>query len=373
MLQSSVRLGTIAGIRIGLHYTWFIIFVLMSYSLYLWFMEIHPDWSGRVAVATAVVTSLLFFASILLHELGHSIVAIGRGIRVHSITLFIFGGLAQTEKDADSAATEFWIAIAGPLVSLFLAAVFYFLKLLLGPHSEAVGEATSWLASINLAVTLFNLVPGFPLDGGRVFRALVWGITSNAVKGMNWAVMSGRIVAYSLMAFGLFVMLYTGLLLNGLWMLGIGWFLLTAAELSGQAYTLSRIICGVVAREVMQRDVPWVEGSLSITDWIDAHVLTTGRRGFLVRQDQRVIGLVTLSDCKRLPRTHWPTTPVREVMTPFERLHTVRPEASVDTVLRLMQTYSLNQVPVTEGGDIVGWIDRERLLNILRLHGETGR
>ena len=195
MLQSSLRLGTVAGIRIGVHYTWFIIFFLISFSLYTFFRQQHDDWSANLALATAVITSLLFFASIILHELGHSIVAIARGIRVASITLFIFGGVAQTEKDSDSAATEFWVAIAGPLVSFFLAGMFYVLGILFGSYSEAVAESLAWLASINLMVAIFNLIPGFPLDGGRVFRAVIWGLSGNATKGMNWAVISGRVAA----------------------------------------------------------------------------------------------------------------------------------------------------------------------------------
>ena len=365
MLESSLRIGAIAGIRIGVHYTWLIIFALMSTSLYTLFVQEHADWSKGVAASTAVVTSLLFFISIILHELGHSLVAIARGIRVRAITLFIFGGVAQTEKEADTPATEFWIAIAGPLVSFVLAALFYFLERLFMPISAAAAESMGWLASINTMVALFNLIPGFPLDGGRVFRALVWGLTGDITKGMRWAVMSGRMVAYSLMALGLLVTMKTGLVLNGLWMLGIGWFVLIAAEASGRGFAINRILGAVLVRTAMQHDVPYVAAAMRVADWVDTHVLPTGRRAFLVKQDHTVVGLVTMNDCNKVDRDAWSTTSIHEVMTPAARLHTVTPDTDLAEVLRNMGFYSFNQVPVVDQGEIIGWIDRERILEIL--------
>ncbi|MEJ2508383.1 MAG: site-2 protease family protein [Gammaproteobacteria bacterium] len=371
MLESSIRIGSVAGIRIGIHYTWFIIFALLSFSLYAVLGSQHPDWGSRTALLTAVLTALVFFASIVLHELGHSIVAISRGIRVQSITLFIFGGMAQTEGDADTAATEFWVAIAGPLVSLALAAAFYLLNQVftVGP----LGEALAWLATINLLVALFNLVPGFPLDGGRVFRAAVWGITGNAQKGMQWAVMSGRIVAYGLMGYGVLIALQTGYLLNGIWFVAIGWFLLSAAEASGRQYSVEHLFAAVRVRDIVQHDVPRVEAGRSLLEWIDHEVLVTGERAALVGEGSDVVGLVTLSDCGKVPREAWDRTRVAEVMTPARQLHTVDMDASIRDVLDLMQRHALNQVPVLERGRLTGWIDRERLLHIMQRHTEIGR
>ena len=194
MFGSSLRLGTLFGIRILVHYSWAIIFLLLTSSLYAVFSENQPAWSYKLSLVTAVITSLLFFISIILHELGHSLVAISRGIRVHSITLFIFGGLAQTEKEPDTPATEFWIAIAGPLVSYILALFFMVLNRVVSTYSGPMAESFEWLSSINFIVAMFNLVPGFPLDGGRVFRAMVWGFTGDAIKSMRWAVLSGKTV-----------------------------------------------------------------------------------------------------------------------------------------------------------------------------------
>ena len=365
MFESSLRLGAIAGIRIGVHYTWFIIFALMSSSLYKVFLQEHADWSTGVAAITALVTTLLFFASIILHELGHSLVAIARGIRVRAITLFIFGGVAQTEKEPDTPSTEFWVAIAGPLVSFALAALFYFLERMFTSISASAAESMGWLASINLMVAIFNLIPGFPLDGGRVFRALVWGISGDVTKGIHWAVMSGRIVAYSLMALGLLIAMRPGMVLNGLWMLGIGWFLLIAAEASERGFAINRILGAIMVRAAMQQDVPYVDTALSVAAWMDTQVLPTGRRGFLVKDGNRIVGLVTMSDCNKVEREFWPATSVGEVMTPAAQLHTVTPDTDLAEVLRNMSFHSFNQVPVVDDGEIIGWIDREQILKVL--------
>jgi len=374
MLESSFRIGTIVGIRIGVHYTWFIVFFLLSGSLFVVFSEAHPEWSGHATLLTVLVTTLLFFASIILHELGHSVVAIARGVKVRTITLFIFGGVAQTEKDADTAATEFLIAIAGPLVSFALAGLFYFLKLLLMPYSETATEALDWLATINLLVAIFNLIPGFPLDGGRVFRALVWKVTGNASKGMQWAVVSGKIVAFGLMFTGLVITLQTGMLLNGLWLMGIGWFLFAVAESSKRAYLMEHLAGHVTVTDVMQEEVPTIAASLSILSWIDEQMLPTGQRACLVTAvDNQIIGLITLNDLAKCPRTQWASTPVREIMTPLDRLYMVKPSNSIFEVLRIMQQHGFNQVPVVNEGEIIGWIDREHILKIMQVHAATGR
>ena len=370
MVNYSFKLATVAGIRIGIHYTWFIIFALITLSLSASVAADYPALTYTQSIAWAVITALLFFASIVLHELGHSLVAIARGVPVRSITLFIFGGVAQTERDADSAATEFLIAIAGPLVSLTLAAVFHLLSGLLKPVYAPAATASDWLSFINLTVALFNLLPGFPLDGGRVFRALVWGVTHNAAKGMRWAVVGGKLVAFGFILFGLLLALY-GQLVNGLWLAAIGWFLLNAAESSGRNFALERLLQGVRVGEVMRHGVPQVSGGMTVAQWVDDYVLATGQRAFLVVDDGQTVGLVTLSDSRKLPRDRWPSTPVRAVMTPQRQLHQVQPSTGVAEALRIMERHSVHQVPVAQDGVIVGWIDRDNLLRIIRLRAEA--
>jgi Zn-dependent protease/predicted transcriptional regulator len=372
MLESSFKLGRILGIQVAVHYTWFIIFALISFSLSSYFQNTHPDWSPASAWMTATVTALLFFASIVLHELGHSIVALGHGIPVHSITLFIFGGVAQTERDADTARTELLIAIAGPIVSLVLAVLFLGLQLAAEPLHEPTAVALNWLSTINLMVALFNLLPGFPLDGGRVFRALVWGITRDAGRGMRWAVASGKLVAYLMIGGGALIILSTGMLIDGLWLAMIGWFLLTAAEASGRQFLLDHLRRGGTAGEIMDVEVPSVPADRSVQEWVDDFVLAHGRRSFLVKDDHKVLGLVSLSDVHRVERNQWPRAQITEIMTPLAQLHTVKTDTPLPEILKRMEHYAINQLPVTEQGKVTGWITRDRLLRALNVHAELG-
>ncbi|QKT02367.1 site-2 protease family protein [Ectothiorhodospiraceae bacterium 2226] len=371
MLESAVTIGRVAGIRIGIHYTWFIIFALLTLSLMLLFQAGYPHWPQAQVTTTAVVTSLLFFLSIVLHELGHSLVALRKGIPVRSITLFIFGGVAQTERDAERAQDEFWIAIAGPLVSLALAAAFYVLSALMQGLSEPAAVAFGWLAFINLVVAVFNLIPGFPLDGGRVFRATVWGLSGNPAKGMAWAVMGGRLVAYGLLGVGAWLAIMHGLLLNGLWLAAIAWFLLSAAEASSRDFTLGQLLRGVSARQILRPDVPQVAAGTALQNWVDAGALAGGERAAVVTRGADVVGLVTLSDARKVARERWGLVAVDEVMTPRERLQVVAPDTGLEDVLRAMERQSLNQVPVMEGERLVGWIDRERLMRAIRVRSEA--
>ncbi len=373
MLESSFRLGTVFGIRIGVHYTWLIVFFLLISSLFVVFRNAHPEWSSHGTFLTALLATLLFFASVILHELGHSLVAIARGIKVRAITLFVFGGVAQTGKDADTAATEFFIAIAGPLVSFALAGLFYLLKLWLMPYSETATAVLDWLTTINLVVAIFNLIPGFPMDGGRVFRALIWRVTGNAVKGMQWAVMSGKIIAYGIMITGMLIALQPAMLVNGLWLIGISWFLLAVAEDSKRAYFREHLAGHVSVGDVIQKEVPTIAADMSILSWIDEKMLLTGHRACLVIKDNQTIGLVSLSDVVKCPREQWSSTPVREIMTPLKRLYIAQPTNSILEVLQIMNENGINQVPVVDEGKIAGWIDREHLLKILQLHIDTGR
>jgi len=372
MFESSFQVGRVAGIRIGIHYTWLIIFLLMNSSLYFTFKQEMTDWSTVSAVVTSLLTSTVFFASIILHELGHSIVAIRNGINVRSITLFIFGGVAQTEREADRAIVEFKIAIAGPAVSLVLAFLFLLLRSLVSSPEAPLYVAFDWLATINLVVAVFNLIPGFPLDGGRVFRALVWGMSGDEAKGMRVAVMGGRLVAYGLMGWGLYSTYLTGNFINGIWLVGIGWFLLSAADSSARAFNSNRIFRRISIRGLMDRDVPRVRDNTNIREWVSTEVLPSFRRAALVEDGHAVVGLVSLSDTRKVPEDAWPSHTIGEIMTPMQNLKWVRIDDFTDTVLKIMQQAGVNQVPVLEGKNVVGWIDREKLIHALNVYAEAG-
>src|SRR6202162_299737 len=228
---SSLRIGRILGIPIYLHASWVIIFVLITLSLAMQFTQEHPQWTSAQHWSVGVVTSLLFFASVLFHELSHSVVALAYKIRVISIALFVFGGVARIGREPAKAIQEFNIAIAGPLASLFLAAGFYSLTLFF-PYAEMTGALAVWLWQTNAALALFNLLPGFPLDGGRIFRAVVWGVTKDFSRATKIAGTSGKIVAYGMILFGAGVAM-RGQWSSGLWLAFIGWFLRNAPRGSG--------------------------------------------------------------------------------------------------------------------------------------------
>jgi len=373
MFESSLQLGRIAGIRIGIHYTWLIVFALMTSSLYFSFHQEMVQWNEVVALITAVFTSVVFFISIIMHELGHSIVAIRNGINVRSITLFIFGGVAQIEKEANSAMVEFKIAIAGPAVSFVLAIAFLVLRNILSSPGAPLYIAFDQLSMINFLVAIFNLVPGFPLDGGRVFRAIVWGFTGNEAKGMRVAVAGGRIVAYGLMAWGLYVGYLTGSLINGIWYVGIGWFLLSAAVSSGRAFDQNRIFSHLTIRGLMDTNVPRVKGSLSIRDWVSGNVLPGLKRAALVERDNSIIGLASLSDARKIPEEEWQGHNIEEIMTPMQKLKWVHIDDLPETVVKIMQQFGVNQVPVVEGKTVVGWIDQEKIGHAISVFTEAGQ
>lgn len=370
MFKSVMVIGHFRGIRIEVHISWLIIFALLMATLTVGLRQSYPDWSLTVAAATALFTSLAFFASIVAHELGHSLVAIRKGIPVNAITLFIFGGMAQISRDSERAMDEFWIAIAGPLVSFALAFVFTALSMLLSGFHEPLSVSLGWLGVINLLVAVFNLIPGFPLDGGRVFRALIWHFTGDPDKAVRAAVMGGHTVAYGLFAVAIWNLLVNGNLVGGLWLALIAWFLFNLADNQGRTYQMSQRLSGVRARDLAQSEIPLADPSMTIDHWINHHVLVTSGRASLVGDDHRVQGLITLNDARKINRQQWSSTPVTEVMTPRHQLIAVDPDTSAEEVLKLINEHNLNQVPVMAGDRVTGWINREQLLRNIALRME---
>jgi Zn-dependent protease/CBS domain-containing protein len=372
MIGQSVRLATIRGIEVGIHYSWFIIFFLITFSLTTRFASEHPHWTTIEHYAVGIVTSLLFFASILLHELAHSFVALAKHIPVRSITLFVFGGVAQIGREPDRPMMEFQIAIAGPIASALLAVGFGLVSYLAGDQFEHLAALGGWLASINLMLAVFNLVPGFPLDGGRIFRAVLWHYTGSFSKATRIAAGSGQTVGYALILGGIWTGLVTGSWFSGLWLAFIGWFLLNAAQESVLQMSMRSALSGLTAEDIMARDCPTVSGQLSLADLVHEHILRTGRRCFLVSQNGRLEGLVTLHQVKAVPQERWGDSFVVQAMTPIDRLHAVAPETAILDVLRVMEQHDVNQVPVTQDGRLLGMITRDHLLRVLYANLELG-
>lgn len=368
-MKAQIKFGHIRGIEIGLHYSWLIIAVLITVGLAGHFHEVNPDWGEIVIWSSAVITGLLFFFFILVHELSHALVAGMRGARVKAITLFALGGVAQIEKDVSDATTEFWMAIAGPITSALIGLLCLGAALGLG-WQRALNPSTPlqavlvWLGYINLALAAFNMIPGFPLDGGRVLRALLWWWTKDAERATRWAAGVGQVIAVLFIAYGLAgVLLGRGL--NGLWMAVIGWFLLEAARASVLQVELAQRLKGIKTGDVMARDYDTVEGSASLEEL--AHLLLrTGRRCFVVKRDGFLQGLITAVDVGKLPREEWASTSVQAAMRPLRELRTVGPDTPLMQALEIMGTEDLNQLPVVSDGELLGLISRGHILQVLQ-------
>lgn len=372
MFTQSVRLGRILGIPVGVNYSWFIIFVLITLTLGTQFTFVYPEWTSPAHYAAAIITSILFFLSVLLHELGHSVAAKQKGISVRAITLFIFGGVAQITQEPDRPMTEFYIAIMGPVVSILLAALFAAIAFIFQPMSEFIVAITQWLARINFLLVLFNMIPGFPLDGGRVFRAIVWGYVGSYERATRIASGVGQFIAYMFIIGGIFLIVGVGLWLNGIWIAFIGWFLLTAAQQVNQYVMLKSALRGIKARDVMETDCPRIESNTTIAELIDEYMLRTGRRAFLVMENDALTGLVTLHQIKKIPREEWNSTALGTIMTPFNNLHWAAPETEISTVLDIMNAEDVSQVPVVGDGKLMGIIGRNHLLQVVKARLDIG-
>ena len=373
-MKAQVKLGRIAGISIGLHYSWFIIALLIALSLAQHFRDVTPQWSSTVVWAAAVVTSVLFFAALLLHELAHSLLAKARGLRVRAITLFALGGVSQIESEASDAKSEFWIAIAGPITSAVIGLVVLGTARLAGwaPGAEPAIPAIAvlvWLGYINIMLAAFNMIPGYPLDGGRVLRAVIWWIIGDADRSTRLSAQVGQAVAFMLILLGLF-RFFVGANFGGLWLAFIGWFLLDAARAS---YVQVELIAGLRGRrvaDIMDRDCSTVEGHLSLQDFVDEYLLRSGRRCFVVVQNDRVTGLITPHEVKSVDREVWSQTSVQSVMRPLGQLHTVAPDTPAIQALELMSREDINQLPVISDGRLGGVFSRSHVLRFLRTHAE---
>lgn len=368
-----IRLGSMLGFEIRIDYSWFVIAFLVLWSLSAGvFPHRVEGLSSGAYLVMGMAGMLLFFASLLAHELSHSVVARSRGVEVAGITLFVLGGVAHTTREAENPADELAIAGVGPLCSLVLAGVFWLLVRL--------GEALAWsepvlvvgdyLALINLVLALFNLLPGFPLDGGRLFRALVWRHTGNLTVATRWATNGGKALGYALIGLGA-LQTFAGAVVGGLWMVFIGWFLRTAAMTSFEHHILGGVLTGLMARRIMTADPSTVAPDVTLQSLVEDRLLREPHQGYPVSSGREVLGLVTLAHVKRVPRERWPTTRVREVMTPTDQV-AVGPDATLEHVLASMSRSGLQRVLVVDAreglvgvisaSDVSRWLQKERAL-----------
>jgi len=366
MFRHTIRLGRLFGIAVEADFSWFLILGLLTWMLAVsYYPTEYKGWSAALCWLMGGVTALMLFVSVLLHEFGHSLVAIHYGLRVPRITLFLFGGVSQIAAEPSSAAAEFWIAIAGPAVSFFLALVFWEMRPLIAGAAPLVALA-KYLALLNLILGLFNLLPGFPLDGGRVLQALVWGATRSFQRATVVAAVTGRLFGFGLIFLGVWQAL-GGNLLNGLWIAFIGWFIESAATGQVQQQLVKGLLTGHKVVEVMNHEFEPISPEITLQDLVDNHVLAHGRRCFVIVGANGTAGLLTLTDIKHVPRSAWPATSARQAMIPQEKLISIDADSEVWNALEKMGRDGVNQLPVLQDGRIVGLLSRDDLLHYLKV------
>jgi Zn-dependent protease len=385
------RLGRFAGIDVCVDWSLLIAFWLIASSLAFGLLPAwHPDWSELHAAGTALAAALLFFASVLAHELSHALVGRRYGIPVERIVLFIFGGVAELGREPRNWRAELWMAIIGPITSIVLGAGFVLLAI---GTAEQLPTATQefeswfaqldtaptlllWLGQVNLILALFNLVPAFPLDGGRVLRAVLWGVTGSLHKATHWASLGGQAFAWLLMGVGLAMIFGANVPLlgsgpvGGLWLAFIGWFLNNAALTSYRQLVMQETLQDVPVRRLMLGEFVTVSPAMTVAELVNERLLPGPQRACPVLDDGRLAGIVTLRDVQKINRAAWMTTTVAEIMTPAARLVTAKPADDAFEALVRLGRADVNQLPVLENGHLRGLLRREDLINWLTLYGE---
>jgi Zn-dependent protease/predicted transcriptional regulator len=375
MMGGAINLGRVFGIQLRLHYSWLFIFALLTLAL------VSPDWTSEFAWAIGIATSLLFFVSVVAHELAHSLVGRANGIIVTSITLFIFGGMAMMTKEASQPKAELKMAAAGPACSAIIGGICFLIWFFIPGLPPLVNNMVLWLMVMNFALAVFNLIPGFPLDGGRIFRAAIWRRSGDFRRSTRIATRVGEGVGYffigggiTLVVLSLFGIAPFGLnWFSGIWIAFIGWFLRNAAQDSYRQTEWRETLRRFMAAQVMSTSYPAVPPDINLGRLVEEHVFTTGYRVFVVASQGRVEGILSLEDIKSVSRQDRDTTQVRDIMTPLDRLKAVQPDEGALSILEWMNESNVSQVLVVNEGRVIGLITRDSLMGFLRVHAELNK
>jgi Zn-dependent protease/CBS domain-containing protein len=390
-MGGGIRLGKIFGINIHIDWSWLFIFLLITWQLAVAvFPTLQPEWSAALNWTMGVIASLAFFASVLVHELAHSLVAKARGLPVRRITLFLFGGVSNIEREPPSPMTEFLVTIVGPLSSFILGGIFIYAANVMAdgvpvgvPPAQifaALDPAATvllWLGVINIILAIFNLIPGFPLDGGRILRSILWAITGNLRRATRWASFVGQGVAWMFivggiaMVFGIPIPIFGTGLIGGLWLAFIGWFLNSAAAQSYQQVVVQDILEGIEVRRLMRPNTPTVTPHTDINHLVDEYIMGTDERAFPVVEGDRLVGLVCLEDVRKVPRESWDEKVVSEIMTPAAQLEIVAPREDATDAFRKLSARDVRQMPVVENGELVGMLRRRDIMKWLQVQSEA--
>ena len=364
-MNGNIRIGNLFGIPFYINPSWFLVLGLVTWSYSSGLAAQFPQLSGGLPLLLGLMTALLLFSSVVAHELGHSFVAIRQGINVKSITLFIFGGLASLEKESKTPADAFWVAIAGPLVSLFLFAVFAGIGF--NAASGALGAILGVLASVNLSLALFNLIPGLPLDGGNILKAIVWKITGNPYKGVVFASRVGQIFGFVAIASALIPLLLFGSFGN-FWNLLIGFFLLQNAGNASRSATLQEQLAGLTAGDAVMLDSSIVSAQITLREFADEQIFNgqNSRRFLVTDENGQLVGAVAVDNIRSIPTALWSETQIREVMRPIEISSTIQSDRPLLDVVQLLEQQKLSALAVIrDNGVLVGILEKASIKNLL--------
>jgi Zn-dependent protease/predicted transcriptional regulator len=390
MMQGGIRIGRIFGIDIRIDWSWLLIFLLVTWNLGTTLGQFHSDWGVTLRWGLAVSAAVLFFGSVLAHELAHSLVAQSRGLPVLSITLHLFGGVSNIERDPDSPQGEFWMAILGPITSIVLGGILLFIAGVRGGPMAAVTNPSEvisrlrpvtmmllWLGSVNVTLGVFNMIPGFPLDGGRVLRSILWAITDDLRRATRWGSWVGQGIAWLMilggvsMAFGARIPVLGSGFTNGLWLAFVGWFLNSASAQSYQKVVVQDILDGVPVKRMMRSDPPTVSPEVAVSRLVHDHVMGTDDHAFPVLDQGKVAGIVTLEDVRSVSRDAWDATNVQEILTPIEQLTAVRQDQGAAEAMNKLSDRDVRLLPVLSDGTLAGVLRRRDIIRWLRLHSEV--
>ncbi len=382
------KLGRIFGITIRIDWSWLFIFLLIAWDLATVFSQSNPGWTTGLAWLTAIVAALLFFGSVVAHELAHSLVARAQGVPVRGITLFLLGGVSDIQREPPSPLTEFLITIVGPVTSVALGFLFLGLSgvgirplgavgtspFYLVGRPDPVTTLLLWLGPINILVGLFNLIPGFPLDGGRILRSILWAITRNLRRATHWASLVGQAIAWLMilagvaMIFGVRLPFFGTGFISGLWLIFIGWFLNSAASQSYRQVVIEDILTGVSVSQLMRINPLAVPAAISIGDLVQNYMMGTEEQSFPVMSGEQFVGIVTVEDVRKVPHQQWAATTVAQIMTSADKLIKVPPDEDAGEALRELTQHDASQLSVVLNGQMIGMLRRRDIARWLQLH-----
>lgn len=361
-MQTSWKIGSLFGIPLFLDPLWFIILTFVTLNFGLNYLQ----WGNVLAGSAGLVMALLLFGSVILHELGHSIVARSQGIKVNSITLFLFGGIAAIEEESKTPGEALQVAIAGPSVSIALFVLLTLLSYIL-PTSSLASLMMGDLARINLILALFNLIPGLPLDGGQIFKAAVWKVTGDRFLAVHWAARAGQILGWSAIAAGAALEFSTGELVGGLWLVLLGWFGVRNATTYDHVTTLQETLLKLVAADAMTREFRVVDANQTLRSFADLYLLETNTRPvYFAESDGRYRGMVSIDDLRLVERSQWESQTVQSIVHPIAEIPHVTESTSLVEVINSMETKQLPWITVlSPAGAVAGIIDRGDIVQLL--------